>query len=137
MSRNLALEKVGRARVAYALLQRGWKVGEAYDDGYDILAYHPNHNIAVYIELKSMDISNRTPNGNLTAPISPKEQVSCSHIVIYVEPHGWFFIAKKEDIITEHGNIFAALNEKRELRKSRDKSKSFAKYQDCWDELLP
>jgi integrase len=36
----MALEKVGRARVAYMLQQRGWRVGEAFDDGYDLLAYH-------------------------------------------------------------------------------------------------
>jgi hypothetical protein len=41
MSRNLALEKVGRARVAYTMQQRGWKVGEALDDDYDLLAHHP------------------------------------------------------------------------------------------------
>lgn len=122
--------------MAYALLQRGWKVGEAYDDGYDILAYHPQFQRAAYIELKTMDIDNRTREGNLTAPISATERAACTHIVVYVEPHGWYFIAKKESIVTENGSIFAALNEKRELRKPQAGSRSFAKYRDCWDELL-
>ena len=83
-----------------------------------------------------MDIENRTKEGNLTAPVSSTERHVCSHIVIYVEPHGWFFIARKGEILTEKGNIFAALNEGRTLRVPREGSKSFARFKDCWDELL-
>ena len=136
MSRNQALEKVGRARLAYALAKRGWQVGEAFDDGYDILAYNDDKKITCKIELKSMDISNRVPNANLTAPVSPVEQQRCTHIVVYVEPEGMFFIARKDRILTPNGNIFAALNAKRQLRTPKPGSKSFAPFRDAWNELL-
>jgi hypothetical protein len=136
MSRNHALEKVGRAKLAYKLLSLGWKTGEAFDDGYDVLAYHPERHVACYIELKSMDIANRGPGTNLTAPVSVFEQRSCTHIVVYVEPGGWFFVARKDKILTPAGNIFAALNQKRELRTPKKDSRSFAPYRDAWHELL-
>ncbi|MFZ4775983.1 MAG: hypothetical protein ACOYM3_11495 [Terrimicrobiaceae bacterium] len=136
MSKNLALEKVGRARLTYTLMKRGWKVGEAYDDGYDILAHHPVNNRTAFIELKTMDITNRTSAGNLTAPVTKTEQKRCTHIVIYVEPDGWYFIARKAEILTENGNVFAALNKQRQLRTPMTCSKSFAKFKDAWDELL-
>jgi hypothetical protein len=60
MSRNMALEKVGRARVAYKLQILGWQVGEACDDGYDLLAYHPKKKKICQIEIKTMDTSNRS-----------------------------------------------------------------------------
>lgn len=96
MSRNMALEKVGRARVAYRLQQEGWKVGEAFDDGYDLLAHHPEHGVTCYIELKTMDIRNRGKGVNLTAPVSRKEQDTCSHIIVNLEPDGRYFIAEKK-----------------------------------------
>ena len=76
MSRNLALEKVGRARVAYMLQQRGWKVGEAFDDGYDLLAYHPKSKKVSLIELKAMDTENRAAGVNLTAPLTETERTA-------------------------------------------------------------
>ncbi len=136
MSRNHALEKVDRAKLAYKLLSLGWKTGEAFDDGYDILAYHPERHVACYIELKSMDITNRAANANLTAPISVVEQQRCSHIVVYVEPEGWFFVARKDRVITPGGNIFAALDVDRRLRTPRDGSKSFAPFRDKREELF-
>jgi hypothetical protein len=136
MSRNQALEKVGRARVAYRLQQNGWRVGEAFDDGYDLLAHHPEHNVTCYIELKTMDSSNRGKASNLTAPVSAKERDTCTHIIVYLEPVGQYFIARKDRILTPKGNIFAATNDKGELRKQKEDSYSFAKYQDAWDELL-
>ena len=136
MSRNQALEKVGRARVAYVLLQKGWCVGEAFDDGYDLLAHHPDHNTTCYIELKTMDSSNRGAGTNLTAPVSTKERETCTHIIVYLEPEGRYFIARKNNILTDHGNIFAATNEQGELCIPRENSNSFAKYEDAWDELL-
>lgn len=132
----MALEKVGRARLAYKLMTDGWQVGEAYDDGYDLLAYHQRNNVACRIELKAMDITNRTDEGNLTAPVSPTEQEHCTHIVVYVEPHGWFFIARKDRILTEKGNIYAALNKKRQLRTPRVGSRSFTPYKDQWSQLF-
>ena len=84
MSRNQALEKVGRARVAYRLQQQGWRVGEAFDNGYDLLAHHPEKNITCYIELKTMDSSNRGEDSNLTAPVSETERVTCTHIIVYL-----------------------------------------------------
>lgn len=136
MSRNQALEKVGRARVAYKLQQKGWRVGEAFDDGYDLLAHHPEQNVTCYIELKTMDSSNRSKDSNLTAPVSPKERDTCTHIIVYLEPIGQYFIARKDRILTPKGNIFAATNDKGELRKQKEDSYSFAKYQDAWNELL-
>jgi hypothetical protein len=136
MSRNQALEKVGRARVAYKLQQKGWRVGEAFDDGYDLLAHHPEQNVTCYIELKTMDSSNRGKESNLTAPVSAKERDTCTHIIVYLEPIGQYFIARKDRILTPKGNIFAATNDKGELRKQKEDSYSFAKYQDAWDELL-
>lgn len=136
MSRNLALEKVGRARVAYRLQQSGWKVGEAFDDGYDLLAFHPPTGTVCRIELKAMDIANRSAGVNLTAPVSDSECANCTHIIAYVEPHGWYFIARKEDVLTENNNIFAAINDRGELRVPRDGSKSFARFRDAWGELL-
>ena len=135
MSRNQALEKVGRARVAYKLQQRGWRVGEAFDDGYDLLAHYPQQNVTCYIELKTMDSSNRGKDTNLTAPVSAKERETCTHIIVYLEPEGRYFIARKDKILTPKGNIFAATNAKGELRKQKEASHSFAKYEDTWDEL--
>lgn len=136
MSRNLALEKVGRARVAYRLQQEGWRVGEAFDDGYDLLAHYPEKDVTCYIELKTMDSSNRGPATNLTAPVSAKERKTCTHIIVYLEPEGRYFIARKKNILTPKGNIFAATNEKGELRKPKEGSNSFARYENTWEELL-
>jgi len=136
MSRNQALEKVGRARVAYKLQQKGWRVGEAFDDGYDLLAHHPERKATCYIELKTMDSSNRGKDSNLTAPVSAKERDTCTHIIVYLEPEGRYFIARKNRILTPKGNIFAATNDKGVLRPSKENSYSFAKYENTWDELL-
>ena len=136
MSRNQALEKVGRARVAYKLQQKGWRVGEAFDDGYDLLAHHPERNATCYIELKTMDSSNRGKDSNLTAPVSAKERDTCTHIIVYLEPEGRYFIARKNRILTPKGNIFAAINDKGVLRAAKENSYSFAKYENAWDELL-
>lgn len=136
MSRNLALEKVGRARVAYMLQQRGWKVGEAFDDGFDLLAHHPKSKKTSLIELKAMDLDNRSPGVNLTAPLTKTEISTCTHIIVYLEPKGWVFIAKKEDVLTPKGNIFAAVNDKGDLRKPKKGKKSFAPFKDKWQELL-
>jgi hypothetical protein len=135
MSRNQALEKVGRARVAYKLQQQGWCVGEAFDDGYDLLAHHPERNVTCYIELKTMDLSNRGKDSNLTAPVSEKERNTCTHIIVYLEPEGRYFIARKDKILTK-GSIFAATNENGIFRTPTKNSKSFAPYEDHWDELL-
>jgi hypothetical protein len=83
-----------------------------------------------------MDIGSRVKGVNLTAPVSPTEQPQCTHIIIYGEPHGWYFIGRKQDVLTDNGNIFAAINAKGELRKPRNGSKSFARLQNTWDELL-
>ena len=136
MSRNLALEKVGRARVAYVLQQRGWRVGEALDDGYDLLAHYPAENRTCLIELKTMDSSNRAANSNLTATVSPTEREICTHIVVYLEPEGRYFIARKHLVLTEAGSIFAATNSRGELRTPREDSQSFAHFEDRWEELL-
>lgn len=136
MSKRLALEKVGRARVAYKLQSEGWRVGEALDDGFDLLAYHPRHKVTCLIELKTMDIQNRTAGSNLTAPVSATERRTCTHIIVYVEPHGWYFIARKNQVLTPNGNVFAALNRQRQLRTPEPGSKSFARFQNAWDELL-
>jgi len=136
MSRNQALEKVGRARVAYVLQQRGWRVGEAFDDGYDLLAHHPDRDVTCYIELKTMDASNRGKGSNLTAPVSAKERNTCTHIIVYLEPEGRYFIARKDKILTPKGNIFAAINDKGILRVPRENRNSFAKYENAWEELL-
>ncbi|WP_026970461.1 hypothetical protein [Aliagarivorans marinus] len=135
MSRNQALERVGRARVAYVLQKKGWRVGEAFDDGYDLLAHHPEKNVTCYIELKTMDSSNRGTDTNLTAPVSQKERQTCTHIIIYLEPEGRYFIARKDNILTSKGNIFAATNKSGSLRSPREHSKSFAKYENKWNEL--
>lgn len=113
MSRNQALEKVGRARVAYRLQQLGWLVGEAFDDGYDLLAVFPKSeivgkDIVCKIELKTMDNDNRGADSNLTAPVSPKERESCTHIIVYLEPEGRYFIARKDKVLTIRG-IFTRL----------------------------
>lgn len=136
MSRNKALEKVGRARVAYTLQQKGWKVGEAFADGYDLLAYHPSKKKACYIELKTMDIDNRSEGVNLTALVSAHEKKTCTHIIAYIEPKGRFFIARKDKILTSKGSIFAALKKDGSFSKPRKDSKSFTPYEDKWDELL-
>ena len=66
MSRNQALEKVGRARVAYKLQQRGSRVGEAFV--MDMICLRiPTQNVTCYIELKTMDSSNRGKDTNLTS----------------------------------------------------------------------
>ncbi len=136
MSRNQALEKVGRARVAYKLQQNGWRVGEAFDDGYDLLAHHPIQKVTCYIELKTMDSLNRGEESNLTAPVSKKERETCTHIIVYLEPEGRYFIARKDEILTPNGNIFAATNKAGELRVPRKNTHSFAGYEGKWDELL-
>lgn len=136
MSKNMALEKVGRARVAYQLQQQGWKVGEAFDDGYDLLAYHPCEEITCFIELKTMDIANRGAKSNLTAPVSKMERDSCTHIIAYIEPEGRYFIARKDKILTPKGNIFAAIDEKGIFRKPKSSGHSFAKFENKWEELL-
>ena len=137
MSRNMALEKVGRARVAYMLQQRGWKVGEAFDDGYDLLAYHPKKSKKpCYIELKTKDLENLSPTNNLIAPLTKTERSICTHIIVYVEPKGWVFIAKKENVLPPGGSIFAALDKNRNLRQPKKGSKSFAPFKDRWDELF-
>jgi hypothetical protein len=117
------------------LQQSGWKVGEAFDDGYDLLAHHPKTGKVCRIELKVMDLANRSRGVNLTAPVAPMEQ-TCTHIIVYVEPHGGYFIAQKNDVLTDNGNIFAAVNANGELRKPQHGSKSFARFQNAWGELL-
>lgn len=135
MSKNQALEKVGRARVAYRLQQKGWSVGEAFDDGYDLLAVK-NDKIVCKIELKTMDLDNRGSQSNLTAPVSQKERDTCTHIIVYLEPVGRYFIARKDKILTNEGNIFAAINKERTgLRHPKENSFSFAKFEDSWEEL--
>lgn len=136
MSRNQALEKVGRARVAYFLQQRGWLVGEAFDNGYDLLAVYPKTKDVCLIELKTMDLDNRAAETNLTAPVSKKEREKCTHIIVYLEPEGRCFIAKKKNILTKKGNIFAATTTDGKLRKPRKGSFSFAEYENAWDELF-
>jgi hypothetical protein len=118
------------------LQQQGRRVGEAIDDGYDLLAYHPGNNVTCYIELKTMDASNRGEESNLTAPVSAKERETCTHIIVYLEPEGRYFIARKENILTPNGNIFAATNNEGELRNQREGSNSFARYENAWEELL-
>lgn len=135
MSRNLVLEKVGRAIVAYKLQQKGWLVGEAFDDGFDLLAVYPETNDICKIELKTMDLDNRAEGTNLTAPVSRKEQEICTHIIIYLEPEGRYFIAKKDKILTKKGSIFAATDSNGVLRKPRKGSFSFAIYENCWEQL--
>ena len=138
MSKNQALEKVGRARVAYKLQQKGWLVGEAFDDGFDLLAVKENEKgkIVCKIELKTMDLENRGPQSNLTAPVSPKERENCSHIIVYLEPEGRYFIARKDKILTTKGNIFAAVNKVgNKLRAPKNDSFSFVRYEDSWEEL--
>ncbi|RKN81045.1 hypothetical protein [Ulvibacterium marinum] len=135
MSRNQALEKVGRARVAYFLQQRGWLVGEAFDNGYDLLAFNTETKDICLIELKTMDLNNRGAETNLTSPVSKKERESCTHIIVYLEPEGRCFIARKEKILTKKGNIFAATTIEGKLRKPRKGSYSFAVYENCWEEL--
>ena len=135
MSRNQALEKVGRARVAYRLQQQGWRVGEAFDNGYDLLAHHPEKNITCYIELKTMDSSNRGEDSNLTAPVSETERVTCTHIIVYLEPDGRYFIARAQNILTPKGNLFAATDGEGPLRTPRKDSKSFARSENAWEEL--
>ncbi len=135
MSRNLALEKVGRARVAYKLQQMGWLVGEAFDDGYDLLVVFPGLNHHCRIELKTMDIDNRSSKSNLTAPVSQKERESCTHIIVYLEPDGRYFIARKDKILTNKGNIYAATDENGVLRNPREGSFSFSRYENKWEEL--
>lgn len=136
MSRNLALEKVGRARVAYRLQQAGWRVGEALDDGYDLLAHHPEKGVTCYIELKTMDLSNRGTESNLTATVTQKERATSSHIIVYLEPDGRYFIARMDRVLTTEGNVFAATNSRGEFRQPREGSRSFARYEDCWEELM-
>ena len=65
---------VGRAKVAYRLQREGWRVGEVFYDGYDLRAHHPKRNKTCFIELKTMDITNRSPGVNLTAPVTAPEQ---------------------------------------------------------------
>lgn len=136
MSRNLALEKVGRAKVAYMLQKKGWLVGEAFSDGYDLLVVNPNSKKVCKIELKTMDIENRTAsNTNLTAPVSQYERNNCTHIIVYVEPFGDIFIARKNKVLTKTG-IFCAYNHsKKSYRKAKANSKSFEPYKDAWNEL--
>ena len=135
MSKNLALEKVGRAKVAYKLQQMGWLVGEAFDDGYDILAVK-DKKVICKIELKTMDMDNRGPKSNLTAPVSKNEREQCTHIIIYLEPIGRFFIARKDKILTKKGNVFAAINKERnDLTTPRNQSFSFANFENQWQEL--
>lgn len=122
--------------MAYKLQTMGWQVGEAFEDGYDLLAFHPQHNKVCRIEVKTMDISNRSEGVNLTAPVSLTERKVCTHIIVYVEPHGWYFVAKKEHILTPSGNIFAAIDRNGTLRTPKKRSKSFVPFQDAWDELL-
>jgi len=136
MSRNLALEKIGRAKVSYKLMQEGWKVGEVFDDGYDILAYNPNQNKIALIELKAMDKQNRAEKVNLTATLTSRERDTCTHIIAYVEPEGDIFIAKKENILTKKGNIFCAMKSCGEYSNPRPNSKSFFNYKNSWDQLL-
>lgn len=136
MSKKLALEKVGRARVAYKLMQLGWRVGEAYDDGYDLLAYNEKHKKSVLIELKTMDIDNRKTGGNLTAVLTTNEIKTCTHIIIYVEPDGFCFIAPKNKILTSKGSVFASLNNKREFRAPRANCKNFSIYKEDWNQLF-
>ena len=138
MSKNQALEKVGRARVAYKLQQQGWLVGEAFDEGYDLLAVKEgvNGKIVCKIELKTMDLENRGPQSNLTAPVSPKERDHCTHIIVYLEPEGRYYIARKDKILTNKGNIFAAFNKNsNKIREPKSGSHSFAKYEGTWEEL--
>ena len=140
MSRNQALEKVGRARVAYRLQQMGWLVGEAFDDGYDLLAVFPqsemvSNDIVCKIELKTMDNDNRGAGSNLTAPVSSRERESCTHIIVYLEPEGRYFIARKDKILTNKGNIYAATDSTGKLRNYRENSFSFTRYENSWDEL--
>lgn len=134
MSRNMALEKVGRARVAYMLQQKGWRVGEAFDDGFDLLAVHPKVGKVCLIEVKAMDANNRS--GNFTAPLTPTERKTCTHVVVYVEPQGLVFVARKKRILTKGGNIFAPVDRTGVLRKPKKGSKSFVPYLDKWDELF-
>lgn len=136
MSKRLALEKVGRARVAYQLQSDGWRVGEALDDGYDLLAHHPERGVTCLIELKAMDIRNRGRGSNLTAPVSATERRTCTHIIVYVEPNGWYFIARKSEVLTPKGNVFAALHQHGGLRTLKSGSKSFARFKDAWSELF-
>ena len=136
MNRNMALERVGRARVAYMLQLRGWKVGEAFDDGYDLLASHLKKKKLCLIEVKAMDISNRSTGVNLSAPLSKSEARACTHVIAYVEPQGLVFIARKQSVLTRGGNIFAAIDKSGSLRKTRKGSRSFAPFMDRWDELL-
>ena len=104
MSRNLALEKVGRARVAYMLQQRGWKVGEAFDDGYDLLAFHPTS------KKTSLHRTQGNGHGEPFAWQQPdctcdREKHTCTHIIVYVEPQGWVFITLKRRLSPQGQHI--------------------------------
>jgi hypothetical protein len=81
-------------------------------------------------ELKTMDLSNRSPGVNLTAPVTPEEATTCTHIVAYVEPEGWYyFVVKKEHTLTDGGNIFVAVDDNGNLRSPRPGSKELRRFQ--------
>ncbi|MFP4564149.1 MAG: hypothetical protein ACLFRY_12655, partial [Spirochaetia bacterium] len=65
-----------------------------------------------------------------------KTAKTATHIIVYVEPPGWFFIARKKDVLDNACEIRSVLDQSGRPLDKKENLKSFGLFKDQWDQLL-
>jgi hypothetical protein len=136
VSGSSCVDEIGLARAAHHLQKAGWMVGRSFDAGYDLLAYSPKHYRICSIGVVTFDLIGPPKPTELRAELPVKVTKTATHLIVYVEPPGWFFIARKEDILVNGGEIRAVLDQSGRPLDKNENPKSFGIFKDQWDQLL-
>ena len=136
MSGSSCVDEIGLARAAHQLQKTGWMVGRSFDAGYDLLAYSPKHYRICSIGVVTFDLVGPPKITELKTGLPEKVAKTVTHLIIYVEPPGWFFIARKGDILSNGCEIGAVLDQSGRPLDKNDNPRSFGAFKDQWDQLL-
>ncbi len=130
------VDEIGLARAAHYLQKTGWMVGRSFDAGYDLLAYSPKHYRICSIGVVTFDLIGPPKITELKTRLPEKVAKTATHLIVYVEPPGWFFIARKEDILYNAWEIRTVLDQSGRPLDKNDNPSSFGLFKDHWDQLL-
>ena len=136
MSGSSAVEEIGLARAAHHLQNTGCIVGRSFDTGYDLLAYSPKHYRICSIGVITFDLIGPPKITELRKALPEKVAKTATHLIVYVEPPGWFFIARKEDILLKGDEIRSVLDQSGRPLDKKDNPSSFGIFKDQWERLL-
>lgn len=136
MSGSSCVDEIGLARTAHHLQKIGWMVGRSYDPGYDLLTYSPKHYRICSIGVVTFDLTGPAKIAELRRQLSEKTVRTATHIIIYIEPAAWFFIARTEDIIDDAGGISSVLDQSGRPLDEKDNHLSFGRFRNMWDQLF-